>query len=358
MPEKENEENACAYLPPGWRRLVVFRKSGLSAGKSDVYYYSPDGQKFRSKPQLQAHFGADLDLTNFDFRTGGEIPSGKKKRSTRASSPRLRSMKGLPKNKTPPTRVICGLVRQPVTCVLPQSHDFRKTTPPDLSLRLGSQPFRPLPQQRYSMKRLEGLVVYYPDGKVVPKEKDPVDTNKDADNGKGNATDAVNGHEAKTEKSTDDIATVQQVNGEQKKATSATFGTQTQRMSQILLNRMQQEAPMTLPLLAQSAAGGYSHMAVSYPFPMMHSTVGYPQLLPYHIGAPGHNYPPVYTPGPPMYPAPQAAWSLPQLHSVAAEETDQSLEHAEEEVRKQEEKVRQIREKLEAARLKSGQKSS
>jgi hypothetical protein len=47
MPEKENEENACAYLPPGWRRLVVFRKSGLSAGKSDVYYYRWAGSGLR-----------------------------------------------------------------------------------------------------------------------------------------------------------------------------------------------------------------------------------------------------------------------------------------------------------------------
>ena len=339
-------------------------------------FSSPDGQKFRSKPQLQAHFGDKLDLTDFDFRTGGQIPSGKKKRSTRAGSPRLRSMKGLPKNKTPPSRVICGLVRQPVTCVLPQSHDFRKTTPADILLRESGQPLKPLPQQRFCMKRLDQLVVYSTDGSVVEvTEKNKVDVNGEAENEKGDTTNIVNGHETKMVKSSDDkgsnVAPIQQVNGEQKKTVSAPPGIQTQRMSQTLLSRMQQEAPaMSMPFLAQPAIGGYSHIPVSYPFPMMHSTVGYPQLLPYHMGAVGHTYPPMYNPGHTMFHTPHTVgvterfqslqmrpvdWVGPPLQSHVADPTDPSLETAEEEMRKQEERVRQIRERLEAARLKSGQ---
>nr|2KY8_A Chain A, Methyl-CpG-binding domain protein 2 [Gallus gallus] len=60
----------CPALPPGWKKEEVIRKSGLSAGKSDVYYFSPSGKKFRSKPQLARYLGNAVDLSCFDFRTG------------------------------------------------------------------------------------------------------------------------------------------------------------------------------------------------------------------------------------------------------------------------------------------------
>lgn len=37
--EKRGKRVDCPALPPGWKKEEVIRKSGLSAGKSDVYYF-------------------------------------------------------------------------------------------------------------------------------------------------------------------------------------------------------------------------------------------------------------------------------------------------------------------------------
>ncbi|KAM6975518.1 methyl-CpG-binding domain protein 2 isoform 2-T2 [Tautogolabrus adspersus] len=79
----ERKRTDCPALPPGWKKEEVIRKSGLSAGKSDVYYYSPSGKKFRSKPQLSRYLGNTVDLGCFDFRTGKIMPGKMQKNKQR-----------------------------------------------------------------------------------------------------------------------------------------------------------------------------------------------------------------------------------------------------------------------------------
>ncbi|XP_053857854.1 methyl-CpG-binding domain protein 1 isoform X3 [Vidua macroura] len=65
----------CPALGPGWQRREAFRKSGATSGRSDTYYRSPTGQKFRSKIELRRFLGPGHDLSNFDFKSGQERPS-------------------------------------------------------------------------------------------------------------------------------------------------------------------------------------------------------------------------------------------------------------------------------------------
>ncbi|XP_039630955.1 methyl-CpG-binding domain protein 1a [Polypterus senegalus] len=57
-------------LGEGWKRKEVFRRSGLSMGKTDTYYLSPDGLRMRSKIELVSYLGGELDLSDFDFKSG------------------------------------------------------------------------------------------------------------------------------------------------------------------------------------------------------------------------------------------------------------------------------------------------
>jgi len=68
-----------ACLPKGWVREVVMRKSGATAGKSDVYYYSPEGKKCRSKVQMTQYLPDDFEIDNFDFKVGKNSESNYKR---------------------------------------------------------------------------------------------------------------------------------------------------------------------------------------------------------------------------------------------------------------------------------------
>ncbi|XP_076867496.1 methyl-CpG-binding domain protein 2 isoform X2 [Brachyhypopomus gauderio] len=124
----ERKRIDCPALPPGWKKEEVIRKSGLSAGKSDVYYYSPTGKKFRSKPQLSRYLGNTVDLGCFDFRTGKMMPGKLQKNKQRLRSENLSLSKGKPDlNTALPIRQTASIFKQPVTKVVNHPSNKVKT---------------------------------------------------------------------------------------------------------------------------------------------------------------------------------------------------------------------------------------
>ncbi|XP_059140184.1 uncharacterized protein LOC131928246 isoform X1 [Physella acuta] len=64
-------------LPPGWKVKLVQRSSGVSAGKYDVYYYSPENIKVRSKKELLSYYkGPKEHLDLFEFSVSKLIKQG------------------------------------------------------------------------------------------------------------------------------------------------------------------------------------------------------------------------------------------------------------------------------------------
>uniref|UniRef100_A0A3B4ACG6 MBD domain-containing protein n=1 Tax=Periophthalmus magnuspinnatus TaxID=409849 RepID=A0A3B4ACG6_9GOBI len=142
----EKRRTDCPALPPGWKKEEVIRKSGLSAGKSDVYYYSPSGKKFRSKPQLVRFLGSSVDLSCFDFRTGKMAPGKLQK-----SKQRTRHDPGSGKpdlNTALPIRQTASIFKQPVTKV---------TGHPGNKVKSDQQRATEQPRQLFWEKRLKGL---------------------------------------------------------------------------------------------------------------------------------------------------------------------------------------------------------
>jgi len=113
----------CSSLPSGWSREEVPRKGGASAGKTDVYYYSPSGIKVRSKPELIKLLGDQFDLSMFDFKSGKvnagliQKPAAKKKKPEQQSVP----AKSTEASLVPPIRQTASIFKQPVT--LFKTHD-------------------------------------------------------------------------------------------------------------------------------------------------------------------------------------------------------------------------------------------
>ncbi|KAF3702369.1 Methyl-CpG-binding domain protein 2 Demethylase [Channa argus] len=146
----ERKRTDCPALPPGWKKEEVIRKSGLSAGKSDVYYYSPTGKKFRSKPQLARYLGNTVDLGCFDFRTGKMMPGKLQKNKQKfRHDPFSLAKGGKPDlNTALPIRQTASIFKQPVTKV---------TSHPGNKVKTDLQRATEQPRQLFWEKRLKGL---------------------------------------------------------------------------------------------------------------------------------------------------------------------------------------------------------
>ncbi|ELU11914.1 hypothetical protein CAPTEDRAFT_102897, partial [Capitella teleta] len=92
-------------LPPGWTRKVTQRQMGKSAGKYDVYIFSPSGKKFRSRTDLASWVEkndiSDVNPYEIDFSVRGvnnkSVTPAKKKKKTKKVTPKITPPKGSPK---------------------------------------------------------------------------------------------------------------------------------------------------------------------------------------------------------------------------------------------------------------------
>jgi len=151
----ERKKYECTALPKGWVREEIIRRTGLAAGKVDVCYYSPNGKKFKSKPQLSRYLGETLDLSTFDFRTGKVnnmlLRKNKKQRTQYDYSRGARSDSSL----VPPIRQTASIFKQPVTVVKTQESRVKQ------DFKHGHQE---KPKQLFWEKRLEGRRACDPSG--------------------------------------------------------------------------------------------------------------------------------------------------------------------------------------------------
>ncbi|XP_066988750.1 neurofilament heavy polypeptide-like isoform X2 [Macrobrachium rosenbergii] len=91
-------------VPEGWRREVVQRTGGASAGKMDVYYYGPTGKKLRSKVELLKYCEKNnitVNVDDFMFSQPKGMPSvGTQK----AAAPKAPKTGRIPKTESPKKR--------------------------------------------------------------------------------------------------------------------------------------------------------------------------------------------------------------------------------------------------------------
>ncbi|XP_076313531.1 uncharacterized protein LOC143226445 isoform X2 [Tachypleus tridentatus] len=141
VPVEENtdgQEISEPTMPPGWSRKVVQRQSGKSAGKYDVYLFTPDGKKLRSRIELRSYlskYNIDIDIENLFTLTGktskvlaksvtkrksssqkwSSSPKKKKSRSSSVSSTRKKTPKLRVKLTSLKKRILSNYVQQEST---------------------------------------------------------------------------------------------------------------------------------------------------------------------------------------------------------------------------------------------------
>ncbi len=113
----------------GWIREEVPRNTqgGIGGGrKSDVYYISPSGKKFRSKPELLKALGDHYDLSAFDYFSGKMLThhinangksSGKARTNGTSKQSQYDFQRSLRTDSSlvPPIRQTASIFKQPVT---------------------------------------------------------------------------------------------------------------------------------------------------------------------------------------------------------------------------------------------------
>ena len=76
MSEAIGEDISWKCGLPGWKKVVIQRKSGKTKGKYDVYIISPEGRKFRSRVELQRYMLTvrnTLSIEKVDFKVPNSL---------------------------------------------------------------------------------------------------------------------------------------------------------------------------------------------------------------------------------------------------------------------------------------------
>ncbi|XP_061218389.1 methyl-CpG-binding domain protein 4 [Neopsephotus bourkii] len=91
-------------VPVGWQRVTRRRQAGRTAGRTDVYFISPDGSKLRSKRALAEYFRktgeTSLKVEDFDFTA-----SNGRRRCPRVKSYSTKATRSDSENEDPHSRV-------------------------------------------------------------------------------------------------------------------------------------------------------------------------------------------------------------------------------------------------------------